>query len=155
MKHEKEYENSILDIDCYSSLATFIYILGQTMAFINYDFTVTMELQEPAEETTEVGVAFNKGFGFGDTVVYIPLLLIGIVGMIKRKFWGLFSMSGSLAITMYWPVVCLSTLLFAKGSPGFNFTDYLSYSVLLPIIALYGFWGLLFIYKKKDELTMP
>jgi hypothetical protein len=122
------------------------------MAFINYDFTVALELQEPAEEITEVGVAFNKGFGFGDTVVYIPLLLAGIIGMIKKKYWGLFSMSGALAITIYWPVVCLSTLLFAKGSPGFNFTDYLSYSIMLSIICIYGLWGLFFIYRNRNEL---
>lgn len=131
---------------------TCIYICGQTMAFINYDFTVAMELQEPAEEITEVGVAFNKGFGFGDTVVYIPILLAGIIGMIRKKYWGLFLMSGALAITIYWPVVCLSTLLFAKGSPGFNFSDYLSYSILLSIICIYGLWGLLFIYRNRNEL---
>lgn len=133
-------------------LLTCIYLIGQTMAFINYDFTVAMDLQEPAEEITEVGVAFNKGFGFGDTIVYIPLLLAGIFGMIKKKYWGLFSMSGALAITIYWPVVCLSTLLFAKGSPGFNFTDYFSYSIMLSIICIYGLWGLLFIYRNRNEL---
>jgi hypothetical protein len=72
--------------------------------------------------------------------------------MIKKKYWGLFSMFGALAITIYWPVVCLSTLIFAKSSPGFGFTDYLSYSILLPIICLYGLWGLLFIYKNRNEL---
>jgi hypothetical protein len=51
-----------------SSLLSLLYLLGQTMAFINYDFTVTVELQEPVEEITEIGVALNKGFGFHSTV---------------------------------------------------------------------------------------
>ncbi|MHC4791200.1 MAG: hypothetical protein ACYS8Y_07155 [Planctomycetota bacterium] len=134
-------------------LLTVIYLIGQTMAFINYDFTVAIELQEPIEEITEVGVALNKGFGLGDTIAYIPLLILGIVGMIKRKCWGLFSMSGALAITIYWPIVCLSTLFFAKGAPGFHFSDYISYSILLTLISIYGLWGLLFIYKNRNELT--
>ena len=70
----------------------------------------------------------------------------------KKKYWGLFSMSGALAITIYWPVVCLSTLLFAKGSQGFNFTDYISYSILLPVISIFGLRGLLFIYRNRNEL---
>lgn len=136
-----------------SSLLSLIYLLGQTMAVINYDFTVSLELQEPVEEITKVGVALNKGFGVGDTIVYIPLLFIGIIGMIKRKQWGLYSMSGALAITMYWPIVCLTTLLFAKNSPGFNFSDYTTYSIVLPIISLFGLWGMLFIYKNSKALT--
>ena len=44
-----------------SSLRSLLYSLGQTLAFINYDFTVMVELQERAEEITEIGVALNKG----------------------------------------------------------------------------------------------
>lgn len=135
-----------------SSLLSLLYLLGQTMAFINYDFTVMVELQEPIEEITEIGVAFNKGFGVGDTVVYLPLLITGIIGLVKRKQWGLFSMSGALAITIYWPIVCLATLLFAKGSQGFNFSDYTSYSIILPIISIFGLWGLWFIYQNRKAL---
>ena len=136
-----------------TSALTFLYLLGQTMAFIYYDFTVMIGLQEPAEEVTEIGVAFNKGFGVGDTVVYLPLLIAGIIGMIRRKQWGLFSMAAALSITIYWPIVCLATLFFAKGSPGFNFSDYTSYSILLLIISLFGMWGLRFVYQNRTALT--
>jgi hypothetical protein len=136
-----------------SSLLSLLYLLGQTMAFINYDFTVMLELQEPVEEITEIGVALNKGFGVGDTVVYLPLLIAGIIGLIKRKQWGLFSMTGALAITIYWPIVCLATLLFAKGSSGFNLSDYISYLILLPIISMFGIWGLWFIFQNRKELV--
>jgi uncharacterized membrane protein YqaE (UPF0057 family) len=133
-------------------LLTIIYFFGQTMAVINYELTVYLELQEPAEEITEVGVALNKGFGIGDTIVYIPLLILGIIGMIKRKFWGLFSMAGALSITIYWPVVCLATLLFSENTPGFTFTDYTSYSIILSLISVYGFWGMIFLYKNRKEI---
>lgn len=133
-------------------LLNIFYLIGQTMAFINYDFTVAMELQEPAEEITAIGVAFNKGFGFGDTIFYIPIFLMGIVGLLKRKEYGLYAMAGAMAVTVYWPAVTLSTLYFAKGDEGFYFTDYLTYSIVLPLISLYGLWGLFFVFRNRKRL---
>ena len=99
-------------------LLNIVYVLGQTMAVINYDFAVSIDMQEPVNEITEIGVALNKGFGFGDIVFYIPLFVIGIIGLLKRTTIGLFAMLGAMAVTVYWPVVGLSTVIFAKGAPG-------------------------------------
>jgi len=123
------------------------------MAIIDYEFTIITGLQEAASEITEVGVAFNKGFGFGDTVFYIPIFVIGIIGLIKRKIWGLYAMFGAMAVTVYWPIVCLSTVFYAKGAPGFNFTNYIEYSVILSLISIYGLWGLWFLFRNKDKLV--
>ena len=128
------------------------YLLGQTMALINYDFAVSLGLQEPVSEITGVGVAMNRGFGLGDTVFYIPLFITGIVGLFRRTDWGGYAMLGALAITVYWPIVALSTLFFARGTSGFTFTDFTSYSVLLSLIAFYGLWGLGYLYKNRNSL---
>jgi len=92
------------------------------MSLVNYDFTVAIYLQEAQDVVGEMGVAVNKAFGVGDTVIYIPLLLSGLIGLWQRKQWGLWPLVGALGITAYWPVVCLFIFFFAKGSPGFNFT---------------------------------
>ena len=134
-------------------LLNIVYILGQTMAVINYDFAVSIDLQEPVNEITEIGVALNKGFGFGDTIFYIPLFVIGIIGLLKRTTLGLFTMLGAMAITVYWPIVGLSTVIFAKGAPGWYFTDYTSYTILLSLIAFYGIWGFWFLYKNRSKLV--
>lgn len=130
-----------------------IYLLGQTMAIINYDFAVSIELQEPVNEITEVGVASNKGFGFGDTFFYMPLFVVGIIGLLKKSAWGLYAMFGAMAITIYWPLVGLSTVFYAKGAPGWHFADYTSYSILLTSIAIYGIWGLWFLYTNRANLV--
>jgi len=129
------------------------YLLGQTMALLNYDFTVSVGLQEPVNEITEIGVALNKGFGLGDTVFYIPLFVLGIVGLFRRSALGLYAMFGAMAITVYWPIVALSTVFFAKGAPGWHFTDYSSYSILLSLIAAYGLWGFWFLYRNREKLV--
>ena len=135
-----------------SIILNLIYLFGQTMAIVNYDFAVSIELQEPANEITDVGVAINKGFGFGDTFFYMPLFVVGIIGLLKRSTWGLYAMFGAMAITVYWPLVGLSTVFYAKGAPGWYFTDYTSYSILLTLIAIYGIWGLWFLYSNRDKL---
>jgi hypothetical protein len=129
-----------------------LYVLGQTMAPISYDFAVSIGLQEAVEEITEVGVAMNKGFGFGDTVVYMPLFIAGIIGLFKRTTWGFYCMAAALGITLYWPVVCMSILVFALGAEGWGFTDYTSYSVLLGIIFFYGAWGMIYLYRNRRTL---
>lgn len=127
-------------------------LAGQTMAFINYDFVVSIGLQESKDIVGEMGVAANKGFGVGDTIIYLPLLVIGIVGLWLGKKWGLFAMAGALGITAYWPMVCIFYLLFARGAPGFNFTNFTTYAVLLTGFSVYGLWGLWYLYKNHREI---
>ena len=127
--------------------------LGQVMSYIDYDFTVSLGLQESRDAVTGIGVAMNKGFGVADTIVYIPLIIIGLVGMWLKRTWGLFAMAGAFAVTMYFPVVCLSMLFFARGTPGFNFTRFVPYTIFLTIVALYGLWGLWYLYSRRELLT--
>jgi len=133
-------------------LFLFFLILGQTMSFINYDFTVSLGLQESKEIVGDMGVAVNKGFGVGDTIIYIPILILGLAGLWLKKIWGLFAMAGAFAITSYWPIVVLFFLLFARDTAGFNFTNFISYSILLTLITLYGLWGLWYLYTHRKIL---
>jgi hypothetical protein len=69
--------------------ALFLLIMllaGQTMALIDYDLTVSMGLQEPAEQVTAVRVAKNKGYGVADTVIYTPFLVGGLLGLSARGY---------------------------------------------------------------------
>jgi len=127
-----------------------ILLIGQMMSFINYEFTVSIGLQESVDVVGKMGVAVNKGFGVGDTIIYIPLLLIGFLGLWLKKKWGVFAMAGALGITAYWPMVSIFILLFAKGSPDFSFTNFTSYAIILIAFTIYGIWGLWYLYKKRN-----
>ncbi len=134
-------------------LLLLMLLIGQMMSFINYEFTVSLGLQESVDVVGERGVALNKGFGVGDTIIYIPLMVIGLLGLWQKKRWGVYAMVGALGITAYWPMVCLFIILYSKNVPGFNFTNYLSYSILLTAITLYGLWGLWYLYNRRDDLV--
>lgn len=128
-----------------------LLIAGQTMSFINYDFTVSWGLQESKDVIGEMGVAINKGFGVADTLIYLPLLIAGLIGLWLKKAWGLFSLAAALAITAYFPPICLFWLLFARDIPGFKFINFAAYAIMLSFFTLYGLWGLWYLYKHRND----
>ena len=132
-------------------LLSILLLIGQTLALFDYNLTVELGLQESVNEVGKVGVAYAKGFGFGDTVIYLPLLVTGIIGLLKNKNWGLFSMFGALAITAYWPLVCLYSVLSNRVAISLTPEKYTSYSVMLPLIAIYGIWGMWYILNLKRK----
>jgi len=135
-------------------LILLMLIFGQMISFIDYGFTVSLGLQESVNVIGEFGVASNKAFGVGDTLIYLPLLIFGLVGLWQKKIWGIFTIFGALAITAYWPIVNLFILYFAKDLPGFNFTDFTTYTIVLSIITIYGLWGMWYIYWNRKTLSI-
>lgn len=135
-----------------SILLLIMLIAGQMMAFINYDLAVSLGLQESGTTVGARGVAMNKGFGLGDTIIYTPLMVIGVWGLFAGKRIGYYCMIGAMAITAYWPMVSLFILIFSKGGPDFNFTDLGVYTVLLTLITLFGLWGMYYLYDKVRSI---
>ena len=85
---------------------------------------------------TSVGAAFWYGFALGDLVVYIPLLVLGLVGHWRRRAWSRVVLGGALGITVYWPVVCLAAVVAARGAPGWELEGESAYWMVLPAIAM-------------------
>jgi hypothetical protein len=133
-------------------LILLILIFGQMTAVIDYEFAVSIDMQEPAHVFSDVGVAMNKAFGVSDTIIYLPLLLFGLIGLWLKKSWGLFTMLGALAITAYWPVMHIFFVLYAEGLPGFHFTEFTSFIITLTIITLYALWGMYYLYINQKSL---
>ena len=134
-------------------LILFAILINVIGALVDYGFTVSIGLQESIDEVTGIGVAWAKGFAFGDSIFYIPLYIAGIAGLFKRKSWGLFSMFGALSITVYWPIVNLYAMFAGKSMMHLNTGKYISFSILLPLIAIYGLWGMWYLYKNRDKLS--
>ena len=136
----------------FAVLLNLMMLIGQTGSLFDYDFTVSIGLQESVEEVTGVGVAWAKGFAFWDTIFYIPLFIVGIIGLFKRKQWGIYSMFSALAITVYWPIVSLYAIFIGKNAFVLTPDKYVTYSIILPLIAIYGLWGMWYLYKNQDNV---
>jgi len=117
-------------------------IYAQAIPAFDYDLGVAMGTQEPAEQITDVGVAFWYGFAFADLVVYIPLLAFGLIGHGLRRNWGCVMLIAALGITAYWPAVNLAAVVVADGSPGWSLPNETTFWIVLPSIAMWGVWGL-------------
>jgi len=121
----------------------FIYLIyAQGIPAFDYQLGVAMGTQEPPEVITEVGSAFWYGFAFGDLVIYIPLLVAGLIGHWIGRLWGRVSLGAALGITVYWPVVCLTAVVSARGAEGWTLPNERDFWIVLPAISLWGAWGL-------------
>ncbi|NND56057.1 MAG: hypothetical protein HKN57_02285 [Xanthomonadales bacterium] len=120
-----------------------LYLLyAQAIPAVDYELGVAMGTQESVEVITAVGVAFWYGFALGDLLIYIPLLALGLIGLWKNKQWGQITLASALGITVYWPVVCLTAVATARNAQGWNIPSEAAYWVVLPVIAVWGGWGL-------------
>ena len=119
-----------------------LLILGQGIAAFDYELAVRMGTQDSAAAVTEVGAAFWYGFAFSDLVIYIPLLAVGLAGHWLGRTWGRVLLAAALGITVYWPVICLATVVAARDAEGWNPANVEVFWVVLPLIALWGVWGL-------------
>jgi len=124
-------------------------VIAQGLAALSYDLGVAMGTQEPAEIVTEVGAAFWYGFAAGDLLIYIPILLIGLIGDYRGTAWSSTILGAALGITVYWPVVCLAALVDARDAAGWNLTSEAPYWVVLTMITAWGIWGLLALTKRN------
>jgi len=126
-------------------------IIGQTLSLIDYDLAISLGLQESEKEIGKVGIAFAKGFAFGDTIFYIPLLVLGILGLIKGKKWGAILMLGALGISVYWPIVHLYAIFIDTEAIRLEPDKYISFPIVLSLITIYGLWGIYYLYKNRTD----
>jgi hypothetical protein len=126
-------------------------VYAQAISAFDYELGVRMGTQESAEAITRVGTAFYYGFAFGDLVAYIPLLFAGLVGHWLGRRWGRVVLCAALGITVYWPVVVLAAAFAARGDPGWNLPNETDYWIVLPIIALWGVFGLWHIAYRRHR----
>lgn len=134
------------------TLSVVLLLLGQTTSLFAYDFAVRLGLQESVEEVTEFGVAMNRGFGMGDTVIYLPVIVLSLVGLVSRKRWALVTTAAVMGISAYWAVTMVSVLVFARGVPGYALTPGLEYWIPLAVYIVVGIWGMLYLAFRGDTL---
>jgi hypothetical protein len=134
-----------------------LLLFGQTLAVINFDLAISLGLQETIGEIGKVGIAFAKGFALADTLVYVPLLILGIFGLLTNRKWGYLAMMISLGITVYWPVVHLYAIYVEREAINLDAEKYITFPITLSFLILYGLFGLWYLYnnpmKGYDECS--
>ena len=129
-----------------------LMLMGQTMAVFNYDLTVRLGLQERPEDMTDFGVQVNRAFGAADTVVYLPLIVISMVGLILRKRWSLLVTAAFFGASAYWTVTVTFMLLFLPGVTGYSNVPGPEIWLFIGTYMVVGVLGLFYLIRRGDEL---
>ena len=129
-----------------------LLLTGQTMAIINYDFAVQLGLQEDVKDVGEYGVQLNRAFGAGDTIIYIPLIALSLIGLVLKKRWSIITTAAVMGISAYWATTVIFMLLFFVGVPGYYLEPGLVYWLFMAVFIIFGIGGLLYLVFKGEQL---
>jgi hypothetical protein len=129
-----------------------LLLAGQTMAIVDYDLAVALGLQESADDIGQHGVQVNRAFGTSDTFVYIPLIILSIVGLVRRKRWGLYLAAAVMGISAYWVVTIAFMMLYLAGIPGYYLEPGIEYWIFMGAFMIFGVGGLLYLVLRGDRL---
>ena len=130
-----------------------IFFLGQTLAVFDYDLTVQLGLQEDADEIGPALVQMNRAFGAADTVLYIPLLLSSLLGLVWH--WRLPSIictAASAGISSYWSLVGIFIYFWESRTGSWSFFVPASSYFFCGFYFCYGIAVLTFLYVYLDKV---
>jgi hypothetical protein len=82
-----------------------LWLIGQTGAVVAYDTVAAWGLQDPRALVDPVIVEVNRGIGLTDTLVMLPLYLVAIAGLLRRRFFGAVTSWLVFGMSLYWPIV--------------------------------------------------
>ena len=122
------------------------------MAIVYYEFAVQLGLQEDIKDVGSFGVQVNRAFGAGDTIVYIPLIAISIIGLLLRKRWPLLTTAAAMGVSAYWATTILFMLIFLEGTPGYYLEPGMEYWLFMAAFITFGVWGLFYLIVRGDKL---
>jgi len=129
-----------------------LMLMGQTMAVFDYDLAARLGLQEKPEEMTDFGVQVNRAFGASDTVVYVPLMVASLVGLILRKRWSLLTTAAFCGASAYWSVTVTFLLAFLPGVTGYTNVPGPEIWLFIGTYMVVGVLGLFYLIRQGDEL---
>lgn len=115
-----------------------LLILGQTMALVDYEFAVAPGLQENAEKIVEFGVQLNRAYGARDTLIFIPLIVVSIVGLSLKKRWALLICAAVLGASVFWATTAAFAFKFSQGVPSYSFNPGLAYWFVISFYIVFG-----------------
>ncbi|MBC8366578.1 hypothetical protein H8E52_04135 [bacterium] len=133
-------------------IAIVLMLVGQTMAIFNYDWTVSVGLQEDPDKVGEAIKQVNRAFGAGDTIVYTPLLALSLAGLWLRRRWALIATAAAAGASLYWTATVSFAFWFLPGTPGYSHTPPPEVWVFIAVFFIFGFWSLGYLLSRGDRL---
>jgi len=113
---------------------------------------VRLGLQDSPKQVGEFGVQVNRAFGASDTIIYLPLMLLSLIGLFLKRRWSLVTTAAVAAITTYTAATLGFMYLFMPGTPGYNLKPGFGIWFVVGATAIFGIWIILFVIRQGDKL---
>ena len=126
-----------------------LWIIGQGGAVISYDTVAQWGFQDPRESLDPVIFEANRGIGFADFVIQIPLFISAAIGLWLRRFYGAVCSWLVLGITIYWPVVHWAKQYFFKQAAVKHDSVDIMVHVILAFIFFFAIWASWYLFKNR------
>ena len=122
------------------------------MAVFNYELAVRLGLQESLGQVGEFGVQVNRAFGLADTIVYVPLMVLSLVGLTLKKRWALLTTAAAVGVSAYWSATVGLMLVFLPGVGGYTLVAGPEYWLYIGAYFLLGALGLVYLAFRGETL---
>ena len=134
------------------ALSTVLMLIAQTTPVFDYALAVRLGFQNGADKISEYGVQVIRAFCVADTLVFIPLTLIALVGLLLKQRWSLFATASLTGISIYWVVAYGFMVAFLNGQPGYHVVLGMADWIIMGAYATFGVWTLLYLMLRGDRL---
>ena len=135
------------------ALSTVLMLISQTTPIFDYDLAVRLGFQNGADTITEFGVQVIRAFCVSDTIVFIPLTVLALIGLLLKKRWSLFATASVTGISIYWVVAYGFMVSFLNGTPGYHAVLAAPDWIIMGAYAIFGVWTLLYLIFRGERLV--
>ena len=134
------------------ALSAVLMLIAQATPVFDYDLAVRLGFQKGADQITDFGVQIIRAFCVSDTVVFIPLTVLALVGMLMKKRWALYATASTSGISVYWVVAYGFMVSNLQGAPGFHAVLEAADWVIMSTYVGFGVWSLLYLMFRGDRM---
>lgn len=135
------------------ALSTLLMLVAQTTPIFDYALAVRLGFQNGAERISEFGVEVIRAFCVADTLVFIPLTLLSLIGLLLRRRWALFTTAAVAGISVYWVVAYGFMVTLLSGRPDYHATLAAADWIIMSAYVGFGVWGLLYLIVRGERLV--
>ena len=127
-----------------------IWIIGQGGAVIAYDSVAELGFQDMRETVDPVIVVVNRGIGFADVLIGVPLCILAVIGSWQKRYWGFVFSWMVFGISFYWTTVAWVKQYFILQAGVKSLPFDLGTHIMLAFVFLFSLWASWYLFKKQS-----
>jgi hypothetical protein len=151
MKVSRRIPTGVRIIIGFFVVSIFLWVVGQGGAVVAYDSVAALGFHPKRDQSDPITVAVTQGIAVGDVLIQLPFFVVAILGLWRRRFFGVAAAWIALGINLYWTTVAWSKKFFYLLA-GYDTAPYgLPLHTTLAFIFLFSAWASWYLYKNRTS----